>query len=411
MKYQQNEIKPVEKIVLNEKNVKFRLLLFIICIVIMIGCFISVFVLKTKDKDGWNEIYASPNVAVNCDSDFVFWYNLGQADNTITYERKMISEAYTKALEKTYILLDSYNLYDGYNNVAYINSNINTIITVDPILYDSLKYMTQNNSYLFMAPLNYYYNNLMTSYNDYDASSFDPNKNSNTRKIFDDVASYVNNDGISIEFYEEYQIKLNVSEEYSKLITELEIANYIDFGIFKNAFILEEIVESLKENNFNNGYISTYDGYFVNMCQNNNYKISVLELDDSLPREIATITINEPISLVQFKNYMYYQKDANRYYKYEDNSYAHLYISPNDGNYTSCVNTLTGFSLNRSLIDIAFDMYKIYTAEAIDYSLLLEADTTYIWSENKTLYYSNDNFDNIVYWGTNEGKYKGELYK
>ena len=90
---------------------------------------------------------------------------------------------------------------------------------------------------------------------------------------------------------------------------------------------------------------------------------------------------------------MYYQKDTNRYYKYEDNSYAHLYISSNDGNYTSCVNTLTGYSLSRGLIDIAFDMYKIYTAEGIDYSLLLDANTTYIWSENKTLYYSNDNFD------------------
>ena len=97
------EPKPVEKIELNEKNVKLRFIIFIISIVALIVSAIFIVVGTVKKDSGWTEVLASPKTDINADDDFYLYYRLGTSGSNVNAELKGLSDTYTTYLEKSYI--------------------------------------------------------------------------------------------------------------------------------------------------------------------------------------------------------------------------------------------------------------------------------------------------------------------
>ncbi|MGM9968781.1 MAG: hypothetical protein ACI35S_00125 [Anaeroplasma sp.] len=404
MKYN-NELKPVEKIELNERHIKFRFILFIICFLVVIASIIVIIISFTKSDNGWSEIISTSNI--NCDEDFEFYYNLGRTNESATSENKAISDIYTLNLEKTYILFDSYNEYPKYKNVFYINQNVNTEIEVDSILYDSLKKVLEcNEKLLYMGPIYELYDNVILAINDDSAKYSDPVYSNNSLEIINKIRSYINGEDIKLLLLGDNKIKLSISSEYLNYLTELEFTKIISFGWLKNAFIIDYVANSLIDAGYTNGYLATYDGFFINLSNDSNFKLNILENYNDVPCVAAQITFNSPMSVVQYRSYMYYRSDLNRYYKYSDGTYRHYYIDE-DGYSKSSVNTLTCYSLNISCSDIALKTYNIFINSTfnIDYIIDLSDCYNFVWSEDNRLFYTDETIDKINYYNSFEGVY------
>ena len=272
MKYKNAKLKPVEKIELNEKNIKIRIILFILSFCVIIASVVGMIIGLNKKDSGWSEINANPMSEYSCADDFVFYYNLGLNELDSKTEEKLISAEYTKAIEYSYKLLNKYKEYQDIKNLYYINNHPNEEIEVDEYLYDSLKMVSSSSYLIYTSPIVDMYEALFSAPTDLDASKLNPKINENLKELYLKICSFINDkEKIELRFLGNNKIYLYVSDEYDSFLKENEIVGYIDFSFFKNAVIIDYVAKQLSSQNYTYGYISSYDGYSINLNDSGNY--------------------------------------------------------------------------------------------------------------------------------------------
>ena len=403
--------KPVEKIVLNEGNVKLRFILFILSFCVVIACAILIFVRLSKVDKGWTEIESSPKVQLSCGDDFQLSYNLGQAGERSIVEQRKVGALYTEKLEEAYLLFDRYNVYENINNVKYINDNLGVDIQVSPLLYNSLsKMVLANEKLLYLAPIYSYYDTLIASTVE-DASLIDPYQNESVKEYFNNILDYVNNNHIKLNLSADNTVNLYVSNEYKAFLTDNDVNAYIDFGWMKNAFIVDYVADSLIEAGYVNGIFASYDGFSRDLDINNKYiyNANIFDNIDSFGSIVATTILESQVSSVTFRNFMYYQNDVNRYIKMSDGTTRNYYIDSNDGLSKSSLGALYSYSDSLSCSELALSVYDKYISESFTYEKVDNIE--FIWCDNNTVYYTDSNIElyNLYNYGSLE--YKGEHIK
>lgn len=399
MKYKNAKLKPVEKIELNEKNIKIRIILFILSFCVIIASVVGIIIGLNKKDSGWSEIDANPVSEYSCADDFVFYYNLGLNELDIKTEEKLISAEYTKAIEYSYKLLNKYKEYQDIKNLYYINNHPNEEIEVDEYLYDSLKMVSSSSYLIYTSPIVDMYEALFSAPTDLDASKLNPKINENLKELYLKICSFITDkEKIELRFLGNNKIYLYVSDEYDSFLKENEIVGYIDFSFFKNAVIIDYVAKQLSSQNYKYGYISSYDGYSINLNDSGNYPFeqTVLAQSNTSYTEAASIDFVGSISVVQYRSFLYFENDSVRMRKLNGEVFS-LYFDESDGINKYSKDMITFYSKNLSCLEITLATYKQFIKSTYSDAFYDEIDFIYV--ENYDIKYSDSNikFNKINY--------------
>ncbi len=376
------KMKPVEKVEVSEKHIILRVVILIIAILGVIGSVIFIIVnLSTKDK-GWTRIELSKN---RLNDSYYFYYNLGDEP---TKEYKELTNLYKAHLEKAYILFDAEEEFEGVNNVYYINNNPNKEITVDSLLYNSIKeVMDSGSNTIFMGGIVSYYDAVILG-SASNATYYDIKTNDVMKERANKYISYINDTNhFEFKLLGDNKVKLYESEEFMKFLSDYEV-DVLNFSYLKNAFILDYLDQVFSSKLYKSGYIYSLDGYLLNLGSHIEYTFDVLDETDSKVSKIASLKYAEKRNIVTFKNTITSSADLNYIKVLNDNTRRTYYIDNTDGISKEGVRYLTGYSSTNSLSKIALEMEKAYIADTFDSSLL--KNNNYIWLNDKDINYTEE---------------------
>lgn len=360
--------RPVEQVEVSGKNVKLRTILFIFFVGIAIAGFAVALVFMLKLDSGWFTISVDSSEA-NCGGDFLFSYYFDEDDDK--YYRQAVQDVYTNAGVYAYNVFCQEQIGD-ICNLNYVNTHPNELIQVSALLYRSIKaFEDADNRFLYYAPVYETYSALFSQDFDEDASSCDITKNAELKAYIDNLLTYIKDENhVRIELFEDYKIKLVVSQEYMDAFGE-NTPVYIDFSWTKNAFIIDYIADTMIAGGYERGVISSYDGFARNLSEQkemlnaNIFDYTIGTSGKYVAKGVGTMSYTQKIAMVMLKNYPI-SEDEDGYYVYEDGTVRHHFVSLDSGENVSAINTFTAYSKDGGCVDVLMNIMPIYMASELD---------------------------------------------
>ena len=391
-------MKDVKRIEVDDKHVKLRIIILITLIAVAIAGFSIFFINLFSKRSGFEEIKVLSSIADPVsDDELSFYYDLGKSGNSPTDDYKKVTESYSTHLDYAYKSLNKYKEVDEYKNLYYLNRHPNETIKVSTFLYDSLKKIYDvEPQILYLGPITTLYENYIQ--NGYYASN---PTNPYVKQYIDSIVNYIKTD-ISIDFLNDYNIKINVNDNYLNLLNELSINDILDFSYFRNAFILDYVSMKLISDGFKYGNIQSYDGYYINLDDTYNFKYDVFDILDKKIISACNVDFKGKYNIVNYRNYAINNMDYSRF-RLEDDKLTSLYINPNDGiNYES-IKYLTSYSKTKSLVDIVLETKDIYiNNEFNENNINIES----IWLKDRSINYNDKNLTLINIYSKNDVNYE-----
>lgn len=388
-----NGVKPVEQIEVSDKNVKKRVIAMIIFLAIgvtALGFFVNSLL---STEPGWAQIETNTAVA-SCGEDFIFNYYLGGGDESATNEKKQIAALYSSVCLKVYKLFDRYNGYDGVNNIYYINTHVGEIVKVDKILYKAFELLEKNGSrYLYFGPIYAEYANMYFSDGSLSSEDLDPYIDPQFAAIFAEMAAYANDpEAITLELLGDNKVRLNVSNQYLSYAEENGIEVFIDFFRAKNAFVIDCIADTMIENGFTYGSISSYDGYVRNLdASDNEYSLNLFDKNGDYIYNTATMTYKGRRAIVSLRSYPIGEKDSYDFHTRLDGKIITPYIDES-GLYKAATDNVISYSSNLGCAEVLLGILPMYTADEFDVIELCsmkDSGIYSVWFEGTDLCYND----------------------
>ncbi|MBO4918623.1 MAG: hypothetical protein J5365_00550 [Erysipelotrichaceae bacterium] len=381
-------VRPVERIELDESHLKGRFILFAALILIAAVSILYGIINLTRASAGWTEIKVETSSQINCGDDFTFIYDLGRGELSPTAEKKQLTVLYSSACEEAYRQFDVIDIYDGVNNVAYLNQHINEIVTVDDVLYDAFRQINEHDSrYLFLGPVYERYDYVFFYHTDEDIADYDPNVNETVHQEYLDILAYAcDPECISIELFEGNRVRLNVSDDYRKYMEDNSYRNYIDFYWMKNAFIVDYLAERLISSGFTSGSISSDDGFSICLDDSGlDYRYNIYDYVDEACYQAAVFNYSGRMHIVTLKDFPMYQDD--RYYNAAGTGKILTpYLSVIDALNRSRFRTMTCYDRSMNCAGLLLEMAPYYLCDQDDF-LTEGFDCFYI--EDSQIFYSD----------------------
>lgn len=410
-------LKPVEKIELSEKHIGWRLAFFILFLVIAAGAFASCVGTFFSVEPGWHEIEAESSREANCGNEFVFLYYLGGSGTDATAENKALKILYTDACEMAHKLFHNKEIFEGVNNVYYMNQHPNEIIEVDPGLYKAFEVIQQyENRNIYMAPVYSQYDEIFYCEDDSQLVHFDPRLNEKVASEYAKIAVFANDSTmVDVQLLGENKIKLYVSEEYLAYAKENDITDFIDFFWMKNAFVTDYLAEQMIARGYTLGTISSYDGFTrILDSSENSYSFNIYDRMNENVYQAAVMQSRGPQSMVYFRNYRMSDLDTLHYYSLSDGEVRTSYVDVIDGVSKEATDSFYAYGKNRTCADVLMQAVSVYVAEELSAEAVRELAVKGIYSiycEDDIIKY-NDSFINFSDLLNEESvKYTTELIK
>lgn len=361
--------RPVERVEVNEGNVKARIIYLILAILIAVIAFVYAMNTSTSVDTGWHEIEAD-TAEMNCGQDFVFNYYLGGGGVSVAAEYKALVLLYTQACEDAYRAFNVQEMFEGTRNLFYLNRNPNTPLQVEPVLYQAFELLNRLNSrYVFLAPVYAEYHSLFFCNEDWETAGYDPYQNEDISAYFQQVADFAGNpEHIRVELLGDNTLQLVVSEEYAAFAKENGISTYADFYWMKNAFIIDYLAQVMEEHGYNCGAISSYDG-FVRCLGEEQLKYSYDYYDllrDNVACKAARLNYAGGTSLVQLRSFPLNPQKEMYYYQFGDGSVRTAYADMKDGKSKEVVPTMIATSRKVGCAETLLRLLPYYAADVLD---------------------------------------------
>ena len=381
---------PVENVEVSHKNVGLRLVFFWLFVAIAIaGIAVGVYFLARVEK-GWQMVSPRSSAKANCSSDFSFYYYFDGtgSNNRSTY----------RALENKYTEL-TVTLYEDFadvpitdvKNVYYLNHHTNEIVDVAPYLYSSLKKAAESR-YIFGAPIEAFYESLCASQGDWEAVDYDPARNDVLKAECLEILAYARDKNhISIEFFEDSKLRLNVSQEYLDFAEEHNVHSFIDFAYMKNAFIIDRMAKELVDLGFTNGLITSYDGYTRTLSSQE----CTFDLFSSIEKKeyyVGMAQLGGNYASVNLHAFGTNNRDVKLHYKYDDGAYAHCYFDMEDSISKCSADGLLVYSENKNCSDLLLSVLPIWISDNLDTAALsagVAGGTEYAYVIGTKVHYSD----------------------
>ena len=391
--------KPVQKVQLSEKNVGRRIVLVVLFLAIGSGFLVYGFMNFLRGDSGWREISVKAGSELNCSEDFTLKYNVGAGGVSAGGEAKALSLIYTDAAVKGYRLFNIDESFDDVTNLYDINQHPNEVMTVDPVLYDALKKVSDANCReIYLGPLYASLENLCMSNDDAAAAQFDPEKDDDAAEEAAAVAAFAQNpDDISMEFPGENQVCLHVSDAYQAYAAEMGYTAYLDFFWMKNAFLIDYLADMIRGKGYQLGIISSKDGFVrcLDETGEKEYQYPLYHLSGNEIQSHGTMTYEGPKSIVFFHAYQAGSPDTYRYYQYQDGTMRTPYLSASDGKDHTAASELIVYSGEYGCADTLLAAFFDYQAESLSGELLktLASQKIYsVWFENNEIQTTDGKF-------------------
>lgn len=366
--------KPVQKVQLSEKNVGRRIVLVVLFLAIGSGFLVYGFMNLLRGDSGWREISVKAGSELNCSEDFTLKYNVGASGASAGGEAKALSLLYTDAAVKGYRLFNIDESFDDLTNLYDVNHHPNEVLTVDPVLYDALKKVSDAGCQeIYLGPLYAFFENLCTSNDDAIAAQFDPEKNDDAAEEAAAVAAFVQNpDDISLEFSGENQVCLHVSDAYLAYASEMGYTAYVDFFWMKNAFLIDYLADTIRGEGYQLGILSSKDGFVrcLDESGEKEYQYPLYHLSGKTIGSYGYMEYQGPESIVFFHTYPLGKLDTYRYYQYEDGTMRTPYLSAADGKDHTASSELVAYAETKGCAETLLTVLPAYQAESLSREML-----------------------------------------
>lgn len=410
-------LKPVEKIELSEKHIGWRFAFFILFLVIAASAFATCVGTFFSMEPGWHEIEADSGGDINCGNEFVFMYYLGGSGVDATAENKALKIVYTDACEMAHKLFHNKELFEGVNNVCYINQHPNEVIEVDKGLYRAFEVIKQyDNRSIYMASVYSQYDEIFYCEDDSQLVNFDPRLNEEIAAEYAAVATYANDSAmVDVQLLGENKIRLYVSEEYLAFAKENYIVDFIDFFWMKNAFVTDYLAEEMIARGYTLGTISSYDGFTRIMdSSENSYSFNIYDKADLTVRQVAVVQSQGPQSMVYFRDYMMNDMDTQHYYVLSNGEVRTSYVDVTDGVSKEAADSYYVYGKNKTCAEILMQAIPVYVAEELSQRAvteLAESGVYSIYTESDVIIYNEPGLVLAEVLDSETVKYTTELIK
>ena len=384
-------VKPVKTIEVSDGNRKWKLVAIVLLLALGVTLIATAVAGFLSVEPGWETIQAG-NVQESCAGEFVFLYLLGDGEEAPNLEQREITTLYTQATKDAYQIFHEEEVFEGVQNVAYLNAHPNEEVEIPKVLYDAFVLLEQHqNRGIYLAPLYQEYIGLFLSDEDWNAELYDPAKSPEQRQYFDEVLSFIGDENaIQLELLGNNRVKLRVSDAYAAYAATNEITKFINFYWMKNAFIADYLAEQMILAGYTKGTITSFDGFGRNLdITEETYQLNLFDRVGKDVFQCGILGYSGVKSLVSLRNYPMSELAVQLYYQWEDDSITSCHIDPADGKNKSALNDLTGYSRTLSCAEVLLRLYPVYVTEDLD----VDALSNLPWQGIQTVYCK----DSVIY--------------
>ena len=399
-------VEKVIKVELSGKNLRLRLILVILSIIVGVGAFIYGFMQLLSSGDGWNEITTNSQAEINCGEQFIFEYCLGQSGVSATAEAKALKMIYTEACTEAYNYFnidESFLETKNYVNVRDINDHPNEELTVPDALYQAFSLLKESgNRLIYLGPVYSYYENIFSAPSLEDTIEFDPLKNPEIAAYYKEIADFAGSPAmIDIVLLGDNKICLKVSEEYLSYAKKEGITDFIDFNWMKNAFITDYLADTMIKNGYSYGSISSFDGFSrcLDDHADRSYQFNLYDLFKNTVYHAATLSYSGRYAISYLRSYPMNAQDRFHYLEMEDGSFRQIYLSVKDGKPSCQMDNLVSLKKDGSCAEVLLSQIPLFMEGEGSPMAPSDALVSNIWFED-TFLRTND-----------ESLMIGDLYK
>ena len=392
----------INHIEISEKHRKLRWILVVALLVI--GIFgIGVGLMRILNRDtGWQQVEVATDQS-NCSSQFVLQYQFSGSGAEATALYKKISAVYTDACIKAYEVFQVDVPSDAYENLYDINHNVNTVLSVDPLLYDAFVKL-EDTRYLYLGPIYAHYNSLIFNTSDELVEELDPALSQDAKDYITALAAFAADEtAVQLQLLDDYQVKLVVSQEYLAFAQEHEIENFLDLRYMENAFIIDYLAQCLEEKGFTRAVLSSCDGYTRNLESLEYFNFNIFDRVENTIYPAGVMAYQGPIAMVYLKDYQMAQSDA--YYRQSGDHLVHTLVDPADGFYRTSANQLVSYQYDGKCVDVLLAMLPGFVSR----DFCLPADVESIWCQDGRIFYTDAKITIGNLLNTEDAQYTAEL--
>ena len=253
----------------SKKKIIIMLVAFLSMLVIAGVAFAIVFTTIGSRQPGWYQIEVDQDEYVKGHENlFTYVYYYDGSSNEIKDKMSSSKQLYNESLKTSFAYYDDINSYDAYPSIALLNKHLGEDVTLPHKLYATLKTaydltLLDNNYSIFAGPLFSYWDKI-ASYDEL-AKNEDPLNNESNRIHLETLVNFINDSSnYSLTFKDNNIVNLSVSEAYKNYLdSSFETYSIVSLNALKNAFILDDVINVMKQGGFNSGYISDDNGLNV----------------------------------------------------------------------------------------------------------------------------------------------------
>ena len=387
-------IKPVTRIELKDMNPKLRILAVVVLMGIGAMALAYGFSQLLSIQPGWQQVEISSKKP-NCSGDFVLMYDYSDYGGSATVANKALTNLYTEAAEKAYLLFTAEAEDAAVQNLYQVNHHVNQTVSVEPELYQALsQIVTADNRNFYLAPVYVEYNRIFLCENEEEAVQYDPFFNEELRPYLQELAAFISNpEAINLELLGDNQVCLKVSDEYLSFVQEYEIETLVDFGWMKNAFIADYLANILEENGYTCGYLASFDGFTRNLdTRDREYTQNLFHREGTGVNMPGKLHYNGSQSIVFLRDYPMGDEDRWHYFAYGSGHITSIYIDPVDGMSKCSTDSLVGYSKDAGCAEILLSLIPTFIGDHFDSADLMKlvGEGIYtVWYEGQQVY-TND---------------------
>ena len=277
------------------KTNKFRVAAFLVALAAAVTAFTVGIVSLNAREDGWYLIEANPaDDGTDYSAGQEFYYCFEGGSNEIRRQTRAVAAAYSRAAERAYKLFDSVGVYDGYVNLASVNQAAGEWVAVPRELYDALRTAygltgTAEFYSVFAGALHREWETLL--YLTEPAETDPLNDPDETLRIAGITAALNAPDALSLSFRDATgEVMLTKSAEYLAAEASLELPPALDFGLLRDALSAQVIAQSLAEDGYARGLLTTHGGFIYALPGAGEMELKLLGFPEGTAEPLETLS-------------------------------------------------------------------------------------------------------------------------
>ena len=295
-------------------------------------------------------------------------YYMDGTSSEIRVKLMEIKKDYGSSLLHIYKLLDADNLYEGYNNIAYINQHMGEEVEVSPELFEVLEsayQLTLDGEFnLFGGAL---YNEWESITVLEDQSESDPLLNSDEAERIKAIAEKcadINNFVFEIVDPAGHVVRFDVSDSYKRHMEGYELDNSIlNLGYLTDAYKIGYIAKKLEEKGWTRGLLTADIGMSLALSGEKEGNFIAYSLYGNTPAQAFGVGITPGAAYCSYRSFGF---EGEAQYYVIDGTRRHPHYALYSGELTDGILTSAAVSYSGDLVRACVNAYRLISGETAE---------------------------------------------